>query len=295
VLPWAGFSSAVSYTFDDSQPSQIEHFPALAATGVRMTFYVNSSGKSQAGYVATWQEAIALGHEIGNHTVNHCHADLADCSGALETLDREIDDCSSYIVNELGQPSVWTFAYPFGDTGYQSSASSRFLLSRGVASGTVAPSGSTSPHELPVIPAAGGESAAVFNRHIDTANEQGRWLIFLFHSILPTAQNWYAGVEIASITDSIEHAKQLERVWIDSVVEIGTYWLGQRALEAATPTTANGTTTWTWELPALFPPGRVLRVAVDGGTLSQDGESLAWDGHGYYEVALDAGALTWTP
>ena len=295
VLPWAGFASAVSYTFDDSQPSQIDHFAELAATGVRMTFYVNPSGKSYAGYVATWQEAIAQGHEIGNHTVNHCHADLADCSGALETLDLEIDECSSYIVSELGQPSVWTFAYPFGDTGYQASASKRFFLARGVNSGTIAPNGTTNPHNLPVIPAVGGEAASVFNGHIDTASEQGRWLIFLFHSVLPTAQNWYAGVELASITESIEHAKALENVWLDSVVEIGAYWLGQRSFEASTPTTEGETITWTWELPAHFPAGRVLRVAVDGGTLSQGGESLAWDGHGYYEVALDAGALTWTP
>ena len=117
VLPWAGFRAAVSYTFDDSQPSQIEHWPALAATGARMTFYVNSSGKGNAGYASTWLDAIAQGHEIGNHTVNHCHATLADCSGALGSLDEEIDACSSHIIDDLGQPSVWTFASPFGDLG----------------------------------------------------------------------------------------------------------------------------------------------------------------------------------
>ena len=55
------------------------------------------------------------------------------------------------------------------------------------------------------------------------------------------------------------------------------------------------TTTWTWSLPAHFPPGQTLRVTVDGGTLSQDGEPLTWDGHGYYEIALDAGMLTHEP
>ena len=42
-------------------------------------------------------------------------------------------------------------------------------------------------------------------------------------------------------------------------------------------------------------PGHFLRVTVDGGTLSQNGQALVWDGHGYYEVALDAGTLTWAP
>src|SRR5262245_31865091 len=40
VLDWAGFKSAVSYTFDDAQPSQIEHYADLQATGVHLTFYV---------------------------------------------------------------------------------------------------------------------------------------------------------------------------------------------------------------------------------------------------------------
>ena len=32
VLDWAGFKSAVSYTLDDGQPSQIEHYAELQAT-----------------------------------------------------------------------------------------------------------------------------------------------------------------------------------------------------------------------------------------------------------------------
>ena len=52
---------------------------------------------------------------------------------------------------------------------------------------------------------------------------------------------------------------------------------------------------WTWTLPAHFPPGRYLRVKVDGGTLTQASAPLPWDEHGYYEVALDAGTLTLSP
>jgi hypothetical protein len=35
-----------------------------------------------------------------------------------------------------------------------------------------------------------------------------------------------------------------------------------------------------------------VRVRVDGGTLTQRGQRLIWDEHGYYEVALDRGSLT---
>jgi hypothetical protein len=53
--------------------------------------------------------------------------------------------------------------------------------------------------------------------------------------------------------------------------------------------------TWTWKLPANFPPGKFLRVTVPGGTLKQNGATLPWDPHGYYEIALDAGSVTVSP
>jgi hypothetical protein len=298
VLPWAGFSAAVSYTLDDTQPSQIEHWDDLKAEGVRMTFNAVPKQNWATDYDATWKDAVVLGHEIGNHTMMHCHADLTGCNndGApVGTLDEEIDQSSTYIMTKLGQSGVWTIAYPYGDTGYKKYSQARFFLGRGVNSGLIAPDGNTDPFNLPVIAAKGGEDAVAFNTQIDTAQIQGRWLVFLFHSILPTSNDWYAGVDISSITGSIEYAKGLGDVWIDSMVNVGAYWLGQRTLAATTPVSSGGTSTWTWSLPTCFPPGHALRVSVDGGTLSQNGKDLAWDGHGYYEVALDAGSLTWKP
>ena len=46
VLDWAGFKAAVSYTFDDTNSSQIANYPALQALGVRMTFYL-ITGKTE--------------------------------------------------------------------------------------------------------------------------------------------------------------------------------------------------------------------------------------------------------
>jgi hypothetical protein len=143
-----------------------------------------------------------------------------------------------------------------------------------------------------VFAAAAGQAAADFNGFIDTARTQGNWGILLYHSILPTANNWVAGVAITDITASIGHAKLFGDVWIDRMDEIGAYVRAQQIFQRVT-LAAN---TWTWTLPAHFPPGKVLRVTVDGGTLNQLGTAaLTWDSHGYYQVALDAGTLRWTP
>jgi peptidoglycan/xylan/chitin deacetylase (PgdA/CDA1 family) len=272
-----------------------------------MTFYINSSNNWAAGYDDTWRDALAQGDEIANHTVHHCHppeltdGDATTCPNALATMEEEIDQCSAYIATPIGQSEVWTFAYPYGDLGYKDAAAARFFLARGVQQGTVGPNDASDPFNLPIIAhtgdptVPGGDPVTLFNTDIDNAVAQGRWLIYLLHSILPTTNNWYAGEDIAAITGSIEHAKELGNVWLDSVVNIGAYWLGQRTFQAVTPVTADGKTTWTWTLPEHFPPGHFLRVAVDGGALSQAEQRLTWDGHGYYEVALDAGTLEWSP
>jgi peptidoglycan/xylan/chitin deacetylase (PgdA/CDA1 family) len=289
VLPWAGFKAAISYTFDDTQPSQTEHWPELAATGVPMTFFANPSGNWQSGFDAAWTAAAAAGSEIGNHTWSHCHPDLTGCT-PVGTAEAEIDNTTTYIISHFGVTAVYSFAAPFGDTGWNTYAAPRFLVGRGVMSGMVPPSGQADWYNLPVFQVAAGQTATEFDAGIDSARSQGRWSIFMFHSILPTTNNWFAGVDIAGITASIAYAASLGDVWMDTFTEVGAYARAQQMFEGLTPST----NTWTWTLPAHFPPGKVLRVTVDGGTLSQGGASLGWDSHGYYEVALDAGTLTWS-
>ena len=253
VVPWAGFKAAVTYTFDDAQPSQIDHFADIQATHVPVTFYITTSNNYYAGYDDTWKQALASGDELGNHTAHHCNFDLTNCTGPLGTPEAEIDQCTDYLKQTLGAPDVFTIAYPYGDTGYEPDAKTRFLLGRGVGGGMVGPGDDTDPFNLPIMAAQGGESADVFSGSVDSARTQGKWLIFLFHSLLPDSQNWYAGVDMTSVSGSIDHAKAATDVWIDTLVNVGAYWLGERTIEHASESSAGGQTTWTWTLPRTFP------------------------------------------
>src|SRR3954469_25980393 len=299
VLPWAGFKSAVSWTFDDSQPSQIAHYAELAAVGIPMTFYISSGNSSESGYDATWTQAVADGSEIGNHTVHHCHADLSGCSfGAATTLAQELEGCTSYIAQHYApQATAWTAASPFGDTGYDSADMSRFLVNRGVGGGTIGAGASdtTDPFNLPIYLAQPADTALNFSNQIDAAHTAGKWLILLVHTINPTSDNWYNPVAVTDVTGGMSHGKGLPDVWNDSVVDVAAYWRAEKMFSALTPAPAGGGSTWTWTLPANFPPGKYLRVTVAGGTLTQGATTLAWDTHGFYEVALDAGTLTVSP
>ena len=300
VLDWAGFKAAVSYTFDDAQPSQIDHYPELKAQRVRATYYINTAPTGYPGFDATWIDAVAQGSEIGNHTTHRCRAaELTDnnastCSAGLASAGGEFDDTNNYIRSKIGQAAVWTAAYPFGDTDYRSAAASRFFIGRGVPGGMVAPGAGSDALNLPIIGFPGGDSLVTFNNAVDNALSQGQWMIYLFHSLLPTTQNWFAGEDIGVVTGNMAYAKSFGTVWLDSVVNIGAYWRGQQLLQAAVPNVSGGVTTWQWTLPANFPPGRKLRVVVDGGSLWQNGTALPWDRRGYYEVSLDARSLSWT-
>jgi hypothetical protein len=79
------------------------------------------------------------------------------------------------------------------------------------------------------------------------------------------------------------------------MVDVASYHIGRRLVKAATPTAQGTDQVYAWTLPDVFPPGKYVRVTVDGGTLSQDGAALPWNEHGFYEVALDAGELTLSP
>lgn len=292
VLPWAGFTAAVTYTFDDSSPSQVDHYKDIAAAGVPVTFYITTGNSYYAGYEATWKAALAAGHELGNHTVYHCNFDQACGGAAAGSSVSEVDGATSYIENTLGAANVWTMAYPFGDTGYEPLAQTRFFVARGVGGGTVKPGGATDPWNLPIFGAQGGESASVLNDHVDAARAEGSWLIFLFHSLAPNSEAWYAPVDVANVTASMAHAKSAADTWIDTLANVGAYWIGQRVVEGAAKSSTALGQRLTWSVPKNFPPGKYVRVLVDGGELSQKSVPLVWNGHGFYEVALDAGELT---
>jgi peptidoglycan/xylan/chitin deacetylase (PgdA/CDA1 family) len=282
VLPWAGFKAAVSYTFDDANSSQIVSYGVLKALGVRMTFYLITSKPDASS--AVWMEAVQDGHEIGNHS--HTHAQVG--------TGPDLDAASTFIQQRLGV-TAWTMASPFGDMSYPPLAMSRFLANRGVNNGLVAPNDNTNPFNLPCYVPPTDATAATFDAEVQAARTAGRWKIILVHGFMGGSDGAYLPVALDQFTASVEQAKAYGDVWIDSLVNVAAYWRGEKVLRAAPSAIANDKTTWTWTLPEHFPPGRRLRVKVDGGTVTQAGNALAWDDHGYYEIALDAGELTLGP
>ena len=297
VLPWAGHKSALTLTFDDTSPSEAaEALPVLDHKGVKATFFVTVKNDFTKGFDRAWARAEREGHELGNHTVDHCRATDLGANGC-GTASEEIERCNQYIESRLGAHDVYTFAYPFVDAGaaYKAVASSKFLLARAGSGGLIDASKDPDWYAMDAkfIEPSRGETVRDWNLWTDDSLAESKWLVLVFHSILP--ETWCDGVSKADLAAIIDHARAAGDVWLDTFVNVGAYLRAERLLESVTPVAHGGGFIWSWTLPPHFPPGRSLHVVVDRGSLAQAGRTLKPDRHGSYSVALDTGSLVWSP
>jgi peptidoglycan/xylan/chitin deacetylase (PgdA/CDA1 family) len=284
VLNWAGFKGAVSYTFDDDNSSQINNYNMLQALGVPFTFYL-WTGRTEATN-SVWMTAVHDGHELGNHTMSH----QSTPPGGVA----DITAATTFIMQHFGV-TPFTMAAPNGAATYTTLANGLFLINRGVADNLIAPNDSTDPFTLPCYIPPTGATASMFNAEVDSARTAGRWRVILVHGFTGGTDSAYQPVPLNEFISGVQHTISLGDMWIGTLLNVAAYWRGQKAFSQATTTTSGSDKTWTWTLPDHFPPGKYLRVTVPGGTVKQNGAALAWDSHGYYEIALDAKSVTVSP
>jgi Polysaccharide deacetylase len=283
VLNWAGFTGAVTYSFDDNNPSQIQNYDTLNALDVPFTFYLWTGQQSASN--AVWGRALADGHEIGNHTLSH---NPNICTPA------DINSASQFVQNNLGT-KAWTMAAPNGNICYKTAATGLFFINRGVSPAQpVLPNDNSDPLNLNCYIPAPGQQTGTYNNNVNDARMRGGWVIYAIHGFTGDPNAFQPG-DVNQLTGAIQYTKSLGDMWIGAMVDVGAYWLGQRAFSRAMTSQTGNARTWSWTLPGQFPTGKYIRARVDGGTPTQNGQPLTWDPHGYYEIALDAGSVTLTP
>jgi peptidoglycan/xylan/chitin deacetylase (PgdA/CDA1 family) len=225
---------AVSLTFDDARASQIDQGMTILDTyDVKASFYV-SPGNLKAR-LEGWKAAVAKGHEIGNHTLNH------PCSGnfpwsrskaledyTIEEMERELLDANAAIEEALGVTPT-TFAYPCGQkfvgrgvgvVSYVPLVAQHFLVGR---------DGFNEVHNDPTFcdlaqaaSLQGDErSFEQLKARIDRGAAEGGWVIFFGHEVGQSGHQ----TTIADALDALcRYAKDPpNRVWIDTVEAIGRH------------------------------------------------------------------------
>jgi peptidoglycan/xylan/chitin deacetylase (PgdA/CDA1 family) len=240
IQPESGFvwpegrRAALSLTFDDGRPSQLDHgLPILDRYGVKATFYVNP--EPVRGRVEEWREALAQGHEIGNHTRRH------PCTGnfrwarstaledyTLETIAAEIDEGAREIESLVGRYPK-TFAYPCGQKfvgrgrearSYIPVVAERYLAGRGWLD-----EGANDPVFCDPANLLGRELDGLdFEQArglVDQAIQEGSWLILCGHDIGPGGRQTVRTDTLDALCRYV--ARPESGIWVDTVERIATY------------------------------------------------------------------------
>jgi len=239
-----GNEAAVSLTFDDARPSQVDRGLAiLDSHGVRGTFYV-SPGRCDER-LDGWRAAVAGGHEIGNHTLTHpCSGNFAFARAraleamTLDEMERDILDASAAIDDRLGVRPA-TFAYPCGQTfvgrgegvrSYVPLVARHFLVGRAAFNEI-----HNDPARCDLAQATGmdGDDKRFeqLRALVDRARADGGWVILFGHEVgqagPQTTREAALDALCAYCTD------EANGIWIDTVAAVGRYVADTRRARAA--------------------------------------------------------------
>ena len=237
-----GAAAAVSLSFDDARPSQLEGVSILDAHGVRATFYVLPAQVAAAR--ERWLRVVRTGHEIGNHTVTHpCSGNYPFSRGnaledtSLAELAADIDRASQAIETLLGvRPR--SFAYPCGQSfigrgsrrrSYVPLVAARFAAGRGYRSETAnAPDRCDLAHVEAF--SIDGLDADALRALVEGGVALGEWVVLAGHDIGTGGSQ----TVLASALDRLcGRLAGDERVWVAPVVQVAGHLARRRAEEVS--------------------------------------------------------------
>jgi peptidoglycan-N-acetylglucosamine deacetylase len=242
VFDWPGNNrAALSLSFDDGHGSQLDRgLPIFRRYGTKVTFYVLPFRVEKR--VEDWKEALADGHEIGNHTLGHpCTGNFswARADGVeleeydLTRMHRELLEANEVIGQMLGiRPA--TFAYPCGQTYVGREADTKSyvrLVAEFFKSGRRwmdEVDNDPSYCDLSQIMARrmDGQVFGELRGMLDKAIADGRWLVLVGHHI---GKRGEYTTDTEALRQLLEYVTDpYQRVWLAPVGEIAQYVRAQR-------------------------------------------------------------------
>lgn len=229
---------ALSLTFDDARLSQVDTgLPFLRKLGAKATFYLVPSRAEQRR--DGWKQAVADGHEIGNHSRLHpCTANYFGKRQALEdytldTMAAELKGASADIEKMLGVKTV-SFAFPCGQKfvgrgrnarSYIPVVAEQFLTGRGYLDERA---NDPALCDLAQLMGMGFDDMDYdgMMKLLAAAMKEGRWLIMVGHEMGSKA---FQTTDTGALERLVLFAKDPKNgVWLDTVENVAKYVVKQR-------------------------------------------------------------------
>ena len=242
-----GCLGAVSISFDDGRPSQLERaVPVLDEKGLRATFYLPMRGENWREGYAPWVDVAANGHEIGNHTKSHtCSRNFSfrkDGTGleemTLEEIEADILEAEDMLRELVPSQTERTFCYPCYQTfvgegatrqSYVPIVAKHFVAAR--STGEVGWFNNPLKIDLHCLNCAsyGHLSGIELIGQVERAFQKRQWIILTYHGI-------DAGKPAQEFVEMCNHlAERQGRIWTAPVVDVARHVRDFRASTMDTP------------------------------------------------------------
>lgn len=279
TVPWNGYPGAVSFTFDDSEISQLNNLGDYFEKNqdIKVTFFM--TGGMNVGNQSKYFPMAAKGHEIGNHSKTH--SDLTNSND----LKGEITDYK-YTLESKGDFEVVSFATPYCyyNDAVEAEIAKAHIVNRN-CQGAIKYKWDEEPVWERISSDCYQGNTQQSKGNMSEAKQLNAWTVQLNHGV--DGAGFGYGITPSDMISIMDEAKA-QGLWRAPMGRVAAYYRAHFVIDKATSTEIDGgfKVTWTSPHPAM-PKSVPLRVKIEGAegkTVKQKGKEIQAESDGSYVI-----------
>ena len=279
TVPWNGHPGAVSFTFDDSEISQLNNLGDYFEKNqdIKVTFFM--TGGMNAGNQSKYFPMAEKGHEIGNHSKTH--SDLTNSNN----LKGEITDYK-YDLEQRSGAEVVSFATPYCyyNDAVEAEIAKAHIVNRNCQGAT-----KYKWDEEPVWERISSDcyqgNTQQSKGNMSEAKQKNAWTVQLNHGV--DGAGFGYGITPSDMISIMDEAKA-QGLWRAPMGRVAAYYRAHFVIDKATSTNIDGGFKVTWTSPhSAMPKSVPLRVKIegaDGKTVKQKGKEIQAEDDGSFVI-----------
>ena len=279
TVPWNGHPGAVSFTFDDSEISQLNNLGDYFEKNqdIKVTFFM--TGGMNAGNQSKYFPMAEKGHEIGNHSKTH--ADLTNSNN----LKGEITDYK-YTLESKGDFEVVSFATPYCyyNDAVEAEIAKAHIVNRNCQGAT-----KYKWNEEPIWERISSDcyqgNTQQSKGNMSEAKQKNAWTVQLNHGV--DGAGFGYGITPSDMISIMDEAKAQD-LWRAPMGRVAAYYRAHFVIDKAEATSIDGGFKVTWKSPhSAMPKSVPLRVKIEGAegkTVKQKGNEIQAEEDGSYVI-----------
>ena len=280
TVPWNGHPGAVSFTFDDSEISQLNNLGDYFEKNqdIKVTFFM--TGGMNAGNQSKYFPMAEKGHEIGNHSKSH-----DDLTKSGINLKSEITDYK-YDLEQRSGAEVVAFATPYCyyNDAVEAEIAKAHIVNRNCQGAT-----KYKWDEEPVWERISSDcyqgNTQQSKGNMSEAKQKNAWTVQLNHGV--DGAGFGYGITPSDMISIMDEAKA-QGLWRAPMGRVAAYYRAHFVIDKATSTNIDGGFKVTWTSPhSAMPKSVPLRVKIegaDGKTVKQKGKEIQAEDDGSFVI-----------